>query len=466
MHFLTSFLLTITLVTATAFAGDIPDYIGVQSFHLSDDSDYNNLIRSAEVAKVEVTRTQQTQDQLGEQVRQLEVKAKSMLDQMAQLISEVNKLKNIRFTLVSKLEELNKDPVVNSEAISNTLKAIADTDTQIQQNNQQVELIKIQIASASTELTEVQSNFLLATKISEITRQNMNTIIRQKEDYKNQLLVQIKKINFEGSRVGWADGRMDGADLAKRLGNELGAAAGVIDGQLQGAADGSARARIDGFRDGTKDGMTAGNRSAGAREGTAAGILRGNVCKVAVVGAGADKKFAMGNVIFTESLKKISKEFANGLLQKKSPTYPGDFNGPNYKPKINHAQIIMENAFADGYIFNYRQYARKEFQSRIDGDYNQSYENSYKQAANTASSANNDDTFYYEQGRQDADEKAYDRDYPAFKADAYKIAFDQFNTLPNKASNEFKISYIEAELLAYNKRCEEIRNKNVDGMRP
>lgn len=83
---------------------------------------------------------------------------------------------------------------------------------------------------------------------------------------------------------------------------------------------------------------------------------------------------------FITAIKKINNEGAragqsDGTMdgadlsaQMKTSVYPGDFNGPNYKPIIYHAQLIMIKAFADGYIYNYRKYARIEFLRRIDTD--------------------------------------------------------------------------------------------------
>ena len=103
--------------------------------------------------------------------------------------------------------------------------------------------------------------------------------ISERDNYLVQLLSQIKKINFEGSRVGLSDGRMDGSDLYERLKNELNESLGI-------------------------------------------------------------------------------------------PVYPGDFEGPNFKPKINHNLLILEIAFADGYKFNYHKFTRVEFQRRSDTESN------------------------------------------------------------------------------------------------
>lgn len=69
---------------------------------------------------------------------------------------------------------------------------------------------------------------------------------------------------------------------------------------------------------------------------------------------------------------------SNRILQKKIPEYPGDFDGPNYKPKIYHIKLIMIKAFADGYNLKYRQYTRLEFKRKITLDYNQNYDANFK----------------------------------------------------------------------------------------
>lgn len=82
------------------------------------------------------------------------------------------------------------------------------------------------------------------------------------------------------------------------------------------------------------------------------------------------------NKIITE-IKKINKEGSgagqsdgrmdgaelaiNRSIQGQPIDYPKNFNGPNYKPKINHQLPIMIKAFADGYNYNYRLFARLEF---------------------------------------------------------------------------------------------------------
>ncbi|MBC7715117.1 MAG: hypothetical protein H7177_17360 [Rhizobacter sp.] len=496
MHFLTRFFLMIAMAIGTAYAGDIPGYIGEQSFRLTDDQDYNNVMRRADDAKVEVARTEQAAGQLGDQVRTLETQLRSIQDRMNQLMKQADGLKQTKISLTAKLEELKKTPEVNAEAITQTQNEINSLDAQIQATNQQAGQAKLESSSIAVRLDQVRNDFNQASARVQGARQNMDMAARQRDDYRNSLLDQLKKINYEGSRGGQSDGGMDGAELSGRIGNDRGYADGTNDGLSQGTVDGqdrfykrgadqgerdgSARARIDGQRDGTNEGTIAGNRSAGSREGNAAGIVRGNGSNAAAVGIDQGKKSGMERAVSTgsangrangenETTKKLESGDLNsisiggafaGSFQRTSPSYPGDFNGPNYKPNINHRQIVMIKAYADGYIYNYRQYSRFEFSRRIDTDYNQRYDLSYRQAYDSA--VNRDYPAYYDQGRRDADARAYGRDYPVVKADAFRIAFAQLDSAPNRATGEFKISYANSELAAYNQRYEEIRSANFD----
>lgn len=496
MHYLTSFFLLIAVLTGTVQAADIPGYIGNQTFRLSDDPELMNVSRRAEDAKIDLARADQAQAQIGDQVRILENQLKTIQEKMNQLMKEVDALKGQKSTLVALLLELNKAPEINAEAINVTQKEIKIIDTQMLEKNIQAGALKMESSSVSVRLDQVRNDFKLALRRSDEARQNMSIVARQRDEYRDQLLLQIKKINYEGSRVGQADGGMDGAELSARLGNDRGAIDGSYDGQSQGTIDGqerfykrgadqgerdgASRARLEGMRDGTNEGTLSGNRSAGSREGRAAGTKRGEASNAALVGIEQGKKAGMERAVGTgksdgrnigesETTKKLESnelnvinlngEFA-GSFQRRSPEYPGDFTGPNYKPRINHNKKILELAFADGYNYNYRQFTRYEFQRRIDTDYNQRFDSAYLEAYDSAVSR--DYPAYYDQGRRDADARAYGRDYPLVKAEAYRIAFDQLNSNPNRASNEFQISYKESELFAFNQRYEEIRSANFD----
>ena len=486
----------IAIAIGAVQAADVPGYIGNQTFRLNDDPDLNNVNRRADDAKVELARADQQRDQIGDQMRNLEVQMKSIVERMNSLMKEVEALKIQRSALGAKLDELKKAPEVNAEAITLTAKQIAETDVQLQEKNRQAGALKLESSSISVRLDQVRNDFNQASRRSEEARNRMVDAARERDMYRERLLDQIKKINYEGSRVGQADGGMDGAELATRLGNDRGYADGTADGLNQGTIegqdrfyrrgaeqgerDGSSRANIDGNRDGSLEGTNAGNRSAGSREGNVAGIKRGDASNAAQVGIAQGKKEGQERAVSTgqidgrnigenETTKKLESSELNsinisggfaGSFQRRTPDYPGDFNGNNYKPRINHNKKILELAFADGYNFNYRQFTRYEFQRRIDGEYNNRFDISYKIAYDSAVSR--DYPAYYDQGRRDSDARAYSRDYPLVKAEAYRIAFNQLNSNPNRSSGEFQSSYKQSELQAYNNRYEEIRRENYD----
>lgn len=496
MRLLTRFFLMIAVAIGVVQADVVPGYIGNQSFRLTDDPELNNVNRRAEDAKVDVARAEQAQAQIGDQVRVLEQQSKTLTERMNTLTAEAASLKNVKASLVAKLEELKKTPEANAESINALQKEIDSLDAQIQEKNKLAGQAKLEVGPVNVRLDQVRNDFNLAGRKAEDARQRMQMAARQRDEYRDELVLAIKKINNEGARVGQSDGGMDGADMSYRLGNDRGNVDGSGDGQSQGTVDGqdrfyrrgaeqgerdgSSRARIDGQRDGTIEGTNNGNSSAGNREGRVAGIKRADGSNAATVGIDQGKKAGLERAVSTgkvdgrnngesETTRKLESGELNsvnlngsfaGSFQRRSPDYPGDFNGPNYKPNINHSKDIMRRAFADGYVFTYRQYTRFEFQRRIDTDYNQRYDVAYKAAYDSA--VNRDYPAYYDQGRREADARAYNRDYPLVKAEAYRVAFAQFDSSPNRGSAEFKGSYSSAEALAYNQRYEDIRRANFD----
>lgn len=477
-------------------ASDVPGYIGTQSFRLTDDSDFNLSIRRAEDAKVDLARAEQAQAQIGDQLRILEGQQRNIAEKMEAIQKEVEGLKATKVSLVAKLEELKKTPEANAEAIKATEQHIATIDSQIVERNKQAGALKLESAPVNVRIDQVRNDFNLAGRKVEDARQRMQIAARARDEYREELIVAIKKINNEGARVGQSDGSNDGADLSWRLatergqvdGNGDGLSQGTRDGQdryyqdgaQQGERDGSARARIDGQRDGTNEGTIAGNRSAGSREGRAAGIKRADGSDAAAVGIAQGKKAGLDRAVKTgqvdgrnigenETTRKLESGELNsanlngafaGSFQRRSPDYPGDFNGANFKPNINHSKDVLRKAFADGYVFTYRQYTRFEFQRRIDGDYNQRYDAAYRNGYDIAVNRQYPD--YYNQGRRDGDARAYGRDYPIVKAQAYQVAFDQLNNNPNRTGSDYKNSYASSELSAYNERYEVIRSANYD----
>lgn len=496
MQLLSRLFLIMAVAIGAVSAADIPGYIGTQSFRLTDDQDFNNVNRRAEEAKVELVRTEQAQNQIGEQLRILESNQRSILERLDSLLKAVEVEKSNRQALLAKLEELKKTPDVNAEAIANTQKEIEGADASILEKSKQAGALKMESAPINVRVDQIRNDFNQAARRSEDARQRLQISVRDANNYREELVVAIKKINYEGSRSGQQDGTYDGNELSKKYGYERGIVDGRGDGQNQGTVDGqdryyrrgaeqgerdgASRARLDGLRDGNYEGTISGNRSAAAREGRVAGIKRGDASNAAAVGTEQGKKAGLERAVKTgaangkangesETTKKLESGVLNsvnlngqfsGSFQRRSPEYTGDFNGQSYRPNISHSKELMRKAYADGYIFNYRQYTRYEYLARIDANYNYNYDDSYKAAYDSAVSR--EYPAYFDQGRREADARAYSRDYPIVKGNAYKAAFEQFNSNPNRGSSEYKSSYSESEAMAYSERYEDIRSANFD----
>jgi len=502
MKFLNRFFLLLSLALASLFqniqaiASEIPGYIGSQSFRLSDDAELNNLGRRAEDAKVELARADQGREQIANQAAVLERDLNEIKRKMEVLQNEVQVFQGQKKQLTAKLDELKKDPTTNAAAITQTTAEIAAMDQAITDRNKQAGALKLESAPIATRLDQVRNDLNIAAKRSEDARLRLQNAQRSLAEYRQELINSIQYMNREGARVGQNDGGYDGTDLARRLGVERGVRDGQLDGNNQGTSagqdrwyqrgaeqgerDGAARARIDGQRDGNAEGIIAGNRNAGAREGQAAGTARAQKSDAAQVGIAQGKKAGLERAVSTGQVdgrnigeSETTKKFENGELgqqllngafagsfARNAPTYPGDFNGQRFNPNVFQSKEILRRAYADGYIFNYREFTRYEFNRRIDGEYNSAYDNSFRQAYEVA--VNREYPAYYDQGRQDADTRAYGRDYPVIKAEAFRIAFENTNANPNRNSNEFKGSFASAESSAYSRVYEEIRSANFD----
>lgn len=492
----------LTVLTALAgqmslvIAGEIPGYIGQQSFRLIDDTQLFDLTRRSEDAKVEVARIDQSRAQVADQVNRLTRDRDQILANMNALQKALETSKQTKAGLQTKLDELNKAPEANKDQITQIKAQMDAEDAKASELAKQLGASKLELGQINPRLEQANRDLQIVTQNVQNAQLRLQQLVRDREQYRQDLLAALQMINREGANRGQVDGSNDGAGLSRKLGNDRGSRdgdsdgfnQGTIDGQDryykrgadQGERDGSARARLDGQRDGTNEGTRAGNNSAGNREGRIAGLKRGDASDAAVVGTAQGKKAGMERAVRTgavdgntkgetETVQKfesgnlesvtISGPFA-GSFQRKSPEYPGDFQGPSYNPSVWNARDLMKRAYADGYIEMYRQYTRYEFLRRIDTDYNQAYDARY--AASYDQAANREYPEYYERGRREADARAYNRDYPLVKAQAYKVAFEATDANPSRSSDEFKTSYKTSELAAFNERYEQIRRANFD----
>lgn len=477
-------------------AGEIPGYIGQQSFRLTDDPQLHDLTRRSEDAKVEVARIDQTRAQIADQVNRLARDRDQIVARMNGLQGAIQESKQTKAQLQAKIDELNKTPEANKDQITQIKAQMDAEDAKVVELSKQLGASKLELGQINPRLEQANRDLQIVNQNVQNAQARLQQIVREREQYRQDLIAALSMINREGANRGQVDGSNDGAGLSRKVGVDRGSRdgdtdgfnQGTIDGQDryykrgadQGERDGSARARLDGQRDGTNEGTRAGNSNAGNREGRIAGLKRGDASDAAVVGTAQGKKAGMERAVRTgavdgnnkgetETVQKfesgnldsasVSGPFA-GSFQRRTPEYPGDFQGPSYNPSVWNSRDVMKRAYADGYVEQYRQYTRYEFLRRIDTDYNQSYDARYASSYDQA--ANREYPEYYERGRREADARAYNRDYPVIKAQAYRVAFDAADANPSRSSDDFKSSYKSSELSAYNERYEQIRRANFD----
>lgn len=496
LMFALAFIIALVSQMSLVIAGEIPGYIGQQSFRLTDDPQLYDLSRRAEAAKVEVARVDQIRSQMADQVNRLARDRDEIVARMNGIAKAIETSKATKTALQAKLDELNKTPETNKDQISQIKAQMDAEDAKVAELSKQLGASKLELGPINVRLDQANHDLQIATQNTQIAMQRLQQISRDRDQYRQDLIASLQMINREGANRGQVDGSNDGAALSRRIGVDRGTrdgdtdglSQGTLDGQDryykrgadQGERDGSARARLDGQRDGTNEGTRAGNSSAGNREGRIAGIRRGDASDAAVVGTAQGKKAGMERAVRTgavdgnnkgenETVQKfesgnfnsitINGPFA-GSFQRKTPDYPGDFQGPSYNPNVWNSRDVMKRAYSDGYVEQYRGYTRYEFLRRIDTDYNQTYDARYASSYDQA--ANREYPEYYERGRREADARAYGRDYPVVKAQAYNVAFNAADSNPNRSSDEFKSSYKSSELSAYSERYEQIRRVNFE----
>jgi len=502
MKFTKILLLAITMVAALVsqmslvIAGEIPGYIGQQSFRLTDDPQLYDLTRRSEDAKVEVARIDQTRAQIADQVNRLARDRDQIVANMNALQRAIESSKQTKIQLQAKIDELNKAPEANKDQITQIKAQMDAEDAKVVELSKQLGASKLELGQINPRLEQANRDLQIVNQNVQNAQARLQQIVRDREQYRQDLIAALSMINREGANRGQVDGSNDGAGLSRKVGVDRGSRdgdtdgfnQGTVDGQDryykrgadQGERDGSARARLDGQRDGTNEGTRAGNSNAGNREGRIAGLKRGDASDAAVVGTAQGKKAGMERAVRTgavdgnnkgetETVQKfesgnldsvsVSGPFA-GSFQRRTPEYPGDFQGPSYNPSVWNSRDVMKRAYADGYVEQYRGYTRYEFLRRIDTDYNQSYDARYASSYDQA--ANREYPEYYERGRREADARAYNRDYPVVKAQAYRVAFDAADANPARSSDDFKSSYKSSELSAFNERYEQIRRANFD----
>lgn len=490
------FLFATIVPLSLVVANEIPGYIGQQSFRLQDDRELSDLTRHAENLKIELARIDQSKAQFEDQIHRLERERNNHLETMNALQKEIEATKSTKASLEVKLAELNKTPEANADQITAIVAQITAAGQAIAEKNKQYGVLKLELAPINVRLEQISADYSVVLKRSQDATIRLQNALRERESYRQDLISSVQFINKEGANRGRVDGSNDGFDLSRRLGRSYGIRDGEADGLNHGTIagqdryykrgaevgerDGEARARVDGTRDGTNEGTRSGNSNAGSREGTIAGIKRADMSNAAAVGseqgkkAGAERAVRIGSINGQDKGEKetvlkfetgdlnsvnLNGPFA-GSFQRRSPDYPGDFNGPSFNPNVFNNREVLKRAYSDGYLQQYRDFARYEFLRRIDGEYNAAYDERYAIIYDQA--ANREYPEYYERGRMEADTHAYSRDYPIVKAQAFKTAFENANANPSRSSEEYKSSYKSSELSAFNERYEQIRRANFD----
>ena len=492
--FVLAFILAALSQFSLAIAGDIPGYIGQQSFNLTDDSQLNDLSRRAEQAKIDLARADQNKSQYEDQIRSLTQQRDALIARMSDLQRQAEVAKATQASLQAKLDQLNQQPEANKDQITQIQNEIQTQIQSVQDLSRQAGQAKLDLGPVNVRLDQMNHDYQVVLQNYQNAMANLQNAARNRDSYRQNLISAIQNSNSQGARVGLNDGTNDGANLARRLGADIGSRDGYNDGLAQGTADGqnryyqngaaqgeidgSARARVNGQRDGTNAGTIDGNSSAADREGSAAGVKRGDASNAAQVGIDQGKKAGLDRAVRTgavdgnnkgenETVQKYETGDLNqttlagpfaGSFSRRSPDYPGDFNGPSFNPNTFANNDLVRRAYSDGYVDQYRQYTRYEYLRRIDGEYNANYDARFRVAYDQANNASYPD--YYNRGRSDGDARAYSRDYPVIRAQAYQVAFNQYDSMPNRSSAEYKDTYKSSELDAYNARFEQIRLAN------
>lgn len=502
MKLTTLFLFSLSLLCAfvsqisLTIAGEIPGYIGQQSFRLDEDQRLFELGRRADEAKRDLVKIDEVKVQMSEQVRIHTESRDAILNRMNTLQGKIEGSKSTKVSQLAKLEELKKAPDTNKEQIDLIQAQLLELEKMILETSKLAGATKLDLANQNIRLDQALHSLEIVAQNSGNAQSRLQSIARERELYRQGLIGALLVINAEGANRGQVDGANDGAGLAGRLGQDLGSRDGEADGYTQGTIegqnrsyrrgadkgqrDGAERARSLGLRDGTQEGIDKGNTSAGVREGMTAGNKRGDESNAAVVGVELGKKAGLSRAETTGSVDGNNKgesetvqKFESGDLKsviingafigsfsRRSPEYPGDFNGPSFNPRTFNNRELMKRAYTDGYTAKYRQMTRYEYLRQIDSYYNSAYDNRFASTFDTL--ANREFADYYDRGRIEADARAFGHDYPIAKAAALRIAFEETNEKPIRSSEQYVQSFKSSELEAFNTRYAQIKNAHFD----
>ena len=126
--FVLSVLLAIVSQFSLVVAGEIPGYVGQQSFRLQDDPQLNDMTRRTDDLKVEVARIDQGAQQIAQQAQSVERDRDNQLGRMDAVQKDIDNAKANKVALQAKLIELNKAPDVNKDQITQAQNEINGAD--------------------------------------------------------------------------------------------------------------------------------------------------------------------------------------------------------------------------------------------------------------------------------------------------------------------------------------------------
>lgn len=417
-------------------------------------------------------------------------KQKEQVNQLTQVLTSKEALnKAAQEDLNSKRKALN----LKKKAIADKQAEMQSIDTENMQRATKITTLRPQLQIALAEEKKIDNEMTPIEQRIQRTTIEFRQAVAMREKYRENLIREVLQFNSQGARTGSEHGAADGSELAYQVGTQQGQqdgdregfVAGTREGQErdfrrgsdQGEREGSSRGQSEGSSLGSSEGRRAGNSDAGIREGSAQGRARAEASDAAKVGqqqgatAGLDRALREGDRTGTpkgeaEAINKFEKsslqtqsssgDFA-GAFDRRTPDYNGR-RGGRYRPDNATRREILRKAFNDGYDFRYAEVHRYEYLRQIDGIYNRVYQDSFDAARATAYGQNYQE--YFNRGRVETDSRAYNREFPVARQQAFEANREAFSSNPERDASEYRGSFTQADNSTYGSVYEEIRSAN------
>lgn len=205
--------LTVVLIVVLALisqmtlvlAGEIPGYIGQQTFRLQDDPQLMDLTRRTEDLKVEVARIDQSKSQYEDQIEVMERQRNEQVERMNALQRDIDGARATKVSLEAKLVELKKNPEVNAEAITALQVQITASEQSILEKSKQYGALKMELGPINVRLDQIKGDYAIVLKRSQDAMIRLQNAARDRESYRQDLLSSISFVNKEGANRGQVD---------------------------------------------------------------------------------------------------------------------------------------------------------------------------------------------------------------------------------------------------------------------